>query len=134
MLYKRYIDWILIIQVSTSQNIHIHILGPHTKIEKNIYTSELPSDCTQHFKFFDIYYKGDDDIYQDAVIKSDYKSSFHDINKEDQGRSKNKEGQKLSDTFSTRKKNKPFCGTPHIYNKCPTVLIILKIGNNGHGN
>ena len=52
-----------------------------------------------------IYYKGDDDIYQDAVIKSDYKSSLHDINKEDQGNSENKEGQKLSGTISIGKKN-----------------------------
>ena len=70
------------------------------KNTKEKYTSELPSDCTQHYKIFNIYYEGDDDIYQDTVIKSDYESSLHKINKEDQRNNKNEEGQKLSGTIS----------------------------------
>ena len=57
---------------------------------KEKYTSEIPSDCTQRYKFFNIYYEGDDDIYQNAVMKSNYKLSLHDFNKENQGNNKNK--------------------------------------------
>ena len=70
--------------------------------EKN--TSELPSDYAQHYKFFNIYYESDDDIYQDAVMESNNKSRLHDITKEDKENNKNKQGQKLSGTFSTEKK------------------------------
>ena len=41
-------------------------------------------------------------------MDSSYKSSSHDFNKEDQGNNKNEEGQKLSGTFSARKKNIKF--------------------------
>ena len=74
-----------------------------------------------------IYYEDEDNIYQDDIIESSKESSFHDINKEDQWNSINEEGQKLSGTFSTRKKNKICCGTPHIYNKCPTVYNVEKL-------
>ena len=47
-------------------------------------------------------------------MESNYESSLHCFNKEDQGNNKNKQGQKLSGTFSTEKKNKKFCGTSHV--------------------
>ena len=97
------------------------------KNTKEKYTTELPSEYTKHYKFFNIYYEGDDDIYQDAIKESDYESSLHDFNKENQGNNKNKQGQKLSGTFSTEKKNKNFCGTSHTYDKCPTVHDVQKL-------
>ena len=47
-------------------------------------------------------------IYQDAIKESGYKSSSHDVNKEDQGNNENEQGQKLSGAFSTEKKNNFF--------------------------
>ena len=63
--------------------------------------------------------------YQDAV-KSDYEPSLYDINKEHQENGKNKQEQKLSGTFSTGKKKKHFCGTPHVHDKYPTVHSVQK--------
>ena len=51
------------------------------KNTKEKYTSELPSDCAQHYNFFNIYYEDDDGIYQYAV-KSSYEPSLHDISKD----------------------------------------------------
>ena len=91
VLYKRYVYRLDPYYSSSNIPKYTYLYSRSSyKNTKEKYTSELPSDCTQHYKLFNIFYEDDDDIYQHAV-KSDYKPSLHDINKEHQENGKNKQ-------------------------------------------
>ena len=77
IMYKRQEQSLQLIgfyfMICTVSNIEIqddlYTRSPY-KNTKEKYTSELPSDCTQYYKFYNMIYEGDDDIYQDAIKES----------------------------------------------------------------